>query len=226
MNIPDTSDASAVDGINKCLGSWGHFYFFDEIFVKAYVIMSRRVVIAQIDTNLSGFFVKYFASREDQVWQATSPSELQVVLKRHDPDLLVVDRKIICLTSGKTHLPSCFGIVPTLKSYLPRMSLILKWTYLLDISQHYAVLKEPFDVAEMEQALHDLEEKSPVTARANTPSRIPKVRFPVRFKITLPYVFLALLVADSSSLCCEPGHPRYNRRALYKSANRNRKASQ
>lgn len=56
-------------------------------------------------------------------------------------------------------------------------------------------LRQPFSRAGIEQALRSLEGTHPVQEATNFKAALPKVRVPVRLKITFPYVVLALLLA-------------------------------
>ena len=157
--------------------------------------MALQVLILQSDSNSAEQLANYFSELDEQVWQASTPTEAQTILKQHEPELVVVD--VHMLNDGWAEL------VPNLQRELPDTKLLFT-TNFPDPHQESQIKKEygariflrpPFTRAGLEQAVRDLEGDQPITGKAKPQVNLPKVRVPVRVKITFPYVVLALLLA-------------------------------
>lgn len=155
--------------------------------------MSRQVLILQSDSKSSEYLAKYFSDLESDVWQATSRPEAQAVLEHHKPGLAVVDLHLLENGWG--------DLIPHLQQEFPNTKVLFTTSYPdlqreAQAKQDYkacTILRAPFSRTGIEQALLDLEAEK--LTPADTKTDPPKVRVPVRLKITLPYVILALMLA-------------------------------
>ena len=157
--------------------------------------MSRQVLILQSDSKSITQLANYFTEREDKVWHATNSAEAQVILQEHKPDLVVVDLHL--LNTGWKEF------VPQVRQEFPEAKLLFTTNY--PDPQHETrakkeygarvFLRSPFTRTSLDQALHDLERAESTQTDAKFQASLPKIRVPVRIKITLPYVVLALILA-------------------------------
>jgi adenylate cyclase len=139
--------------------------------------------------------VNYFTELHEQVWHASSPPNAHEILKQHEPELVVVDLHM--LKDGWAEL------VHRVQHEAPETKLLLTTSYPDPQQESLAknefgtrvILRPPFTRAGLEQALRDLEGDRPIMGEAKSQANLPKVRVPVRIKITFPYVVLALLLA-------------------------------
>ncbi len=157
--------------------------------------MSRQVLILQSDSQLAKQLSSYFTEWGDQVWQAASIAEAQVLLEQHKPGLVIIDLQL--LANGwqdiGQHIPqklSQTNLLFTTAYPNPQQEIQAKQIY--DAS---VFLRLPFTRSKLEQALHTLKDETPLQAQRDSQAKLPKVRVPVRLKITLPYVILALILA-------------------------------
>lgn len=157
--------------------------------------MSLQVLLAQSDPKLNLQLANYFTEREDRVWHAATPDEARTLLQQHNLDLIVVD--IHQINNGWNHL------VPYIQQQLPNAKLLFTISY-PDPKQEARVKRDygartfllpPFTRAGLEEALQALQKQQNSAAQGLPKTDLPKVRVPVRVKITLPYTILALLLA-------------------------------
>lgn len=157
--------------------------------------MSARVLILQPDSKSAPSLVNYFTELDKQVWLATDPVEAKNILKQRSPELVVVDLHL--LNNGWPDL------VPQIQQKWPQTRLLFTTSYPdpqqeAEAKNKYGVhvfLRAPFTLTGLEQALYDLEHVAPPSDQAEPQANLPRVRVPVKIKITLPYVILALILA-------------------------------
>jgi len=159
-----------------------------------------RVVIVQSAAKDAQTLAGFFNRRRDHAWQTTQPAEALALVQRQKPDLVVVD----------LHLPGTewLDLLRQLRQAAPATRVIVTNKY-PDLSREVLAreqgvqifLRQPFSREWVERALSQLSDtahpsESPLPA-ARTPRgaapNLPRVRFPVAFKIALPYVVLAVL---------------------------------
>ncbi len=154
--------------------------------------MPQRILIVQSSEAASKDLAQYFSAHGDQVWQVSDPAGAFQRLEEVKPDILLLDLHI----AGNSWLE----IVRQARSQVPQPQIIATSKHpdfqreLLAREQGVEVfLREPFEERWIERALKRLN-----IARNNgkkSSSSLPRVRFPVRIKITLPYMLLALVFA-------------------------------
>ena len=157
--------------------------------------MVRSVVIVHSETSLPQTLHAFFTMQGDKVWQATSATEARFLIKKHKPDLLVID----------IHLPDIdwqrmlslahrvrvrTGVLLIVRHADPQRE---------DLAQTQGLnvcVRLPCTRGEIEQALAQVERSRHPSDRQTSgkPAR-SRLRVPVRIKITLPYVLLALFLA-------------------------------
>jgi adenylate cyclase len=157
--------------------------------------MPQRVLILQSDGTTAKTLARFFTERGDQVWQTAQAEKAISFLEKDHPDLVMVD----------LHMPGndWLTFLRQLRKVSPATGIIITNKYpdfqreLLAKEQGARVfLRQPFTNQWIEAALHRLtDEPAPESSRMDPRFKQPKVRFPVRIKITLPYVVLAMLFA-------------------------------
>ena len=155
--------------------------------------MASQVLIAQPSSKSSLTLVQLFEERQDQVYQATTPAEVYSVIKQTKPALMVLD----------LHLPgnSWQEVLPSVRQQYPDVQFLFTSAYPdpkaeIQARENYgarAFLRQPFTQADLEQALQTMSQDT--TSAASVTPPLPRVRVPMRIKITLPYMLLALALA-------------------------------
>jgi len=159
-----------------------------------------RVVIVQSAAKDARTLAGFFNRRRDHVWQTTQPAEALTLAQRQKPDLVMID----------LHLPGTewLDLLRQLRQAAPATRIIVTNKF-PDLSREVLAkeqgvqifLRQPFSREWVERALAQLSDtarpgESPLPAarapRGAAPD-LPRVRFPVAFKITVPYVVLAVL---------------------------------
>ncbi|NIM95241.1 MAG: HD domain-containing protein [Anaerolineales bacterium] len=155
---------------------------------------SQKVVIIQFDPVSLHELVRCFKERGDTVITAVTLEDANSVINRHRPDLVVLDVQLL----GENWTDKISKLVQQLKSTKILLTANGSTSQDEDVADSYrkwGVLLPPFTTQKIEQRLAS----SPAPTEAARPkqSRLQalKVRFPIRAKITLPYVFLAVLLA-------------------------------
>jgi adenylate cyclase len=150
----------------------------------------RRVLVIQSDSDSAQILEGYVKAHGAITWRTTNTSKIFAIIEQKHPDLVFLD----------IHLPKdkWLDILIYIRQKFPGMNLIVTNKYpdvkreMLAKEQGAEIfLREPFTHAWIDNALKRIDNKEKTTAVKS----LPKVRLPMRVKITLPYVLLALLVA-------------------------------
>ncbi len=157
--------------------------------------MPLRVLLVQPDPEAAQPLDRYFKDQGDQVWIATDPVKAVTLLDEATPQILFLD----------IHYPGAGWLnflrlarqkFPTLKVIITNQHPDLKREMIARENGAHAFLRQPFThrwiLEAMTAARSDGEPTKPVR---NRPLPSPHVQVPVGFKITLPYLVLALLFA-------------------------------
>jgi adenylate cyclase len=161
--------------------------------------MARRVLLLQSDKAAAQALVDYFHRHGDQVWLAATVEQARALLERDQPDLLLID----------LHLPGndWLNFITLVRKDLPRAGVIITNRH-PDLRRELfakergvqVFLRQPFTTAWIERALKRLERREPLPiSTTSVQSNLPRVRVPMRAKITLPYALLALMFALASA---------------------------
>jgi len=161
--------------------------------------MAQRVLIVQSEQEPAQSLTKYFKERGDRVWEARELDEARRLLAEVQPELLLFD----------LHFPSenWLEFLNAARAKLPELKVILT-NRVPDVGREmqakssgfHVFLRTPFSPRWIETALRKIEGAEVPTQprkhqRTVIAEREPKVRVPMRVKITLPYLILALLFA-------------------------------
>ncbi len=157
--------------------------------------MPHRVLIVQPDMQASQTLARFLKERGDQVWQADDAEQAQGMLAQVHPDVLFLDLHLTGMawanllrqvrsTSPDTHIIATNRHPDLQREMLAREQGV------------QIFLRQPFTRHWVTQAMTRLERGDLAEARpAARAEAQPRVRLPVRVKITAPYMLLALLFA-------------------------------
>ena len=161
--------------------------------------MVKPVLILQTDAKASKSLVEYFSKRGDHAWQAGSASQAAGVIKREKPEIIFIDIHIPIVDLSKLlkfirrECPAA-GIVVTNKHPDFRREMLAR-----ELGAR-VFLRYPFTPKWIELAVTKAENPDPRKASyVNSSEALPRVKVPMRYKITLPYAILALLFAMASA---------------------------
>lgn len=161
--------------------------------------MTRRILLLQSDPAAAQTLADYFSKRGDKVWQTKDVSKVIGFLDRIRPDIVFVDLHLegnewLDLMARLQHDYPNTGVIVTNKHPDLRRELLVKERGVK------VFLRQPFTANWIERALKKLEDKtSPTVEFTSSKNTLPRVRLPMRAKITFPYAILALLFALGSA---------------------------
>lgn len=156
--------------------------------------MPLRVLLVQSDMRAAQPLLHFFKRRGDEVWEGWEVSQGLGLLEQVKPDLLVMD---LHFDSG-----DWVGLLRHARTTLPSTKIIMTNKY-PDLQREMLVremgvkvfLRQPYNGRWIEQALERLQEGTRPARSKRSDMPHQTVRMPVRVKITLPYLVLALLFA-------------------------------
>jgi adenylate cyclase len=160
--------------------------------------MNRKVLLVQTDQPSIKVLRDYFLRHGDRVWLTEFPEKALKILENEQPDLAFID----------LHLPEAvwLNLLTCLRKDFPQTNVIITNKQpdvrkeLLAKEQGVLVfLRHPITPAWIEKALNKLQ-GGLVTGQTEKSGlyRFPRVRVPMRIKITAPYVFLAVTFVMAS----------------------------
>lgn len=157
--------------------------------------MPLRILIVQSDTAAAQSLARLLTARGDQVWQVGDSAKAVAQLDQIHPQVVMMD----------LHLPgtSWIELLRRLRKDYPDIRVIVTnkvpdlQRELLAREQGVRVfLREPFTPQWVNQSIARLDGGAPPPQQVRKPADTqPRVRVPVRLKITLPYMLLAFLFA-------------------------------
>ena len=155
-----------------------------------------NILIVQGEPETAQSLVDVFDQIEDTIATSINYDNAQISLKSIQPDLVIID-----LHLPKEHL---FTLLYNVRDDHPNTKVMFSNRY-PDLPRELEVkefgnnifLRAPFNKSRVIQALNNLEQSDEDTdlASRSIQTAIPTVRIPVRIKIVLPYLVLALLLA-------------------------------
>ena len=161
--------------------------------------MPLRVLLVQPDLLAAQPLEGYFSEQGDQVWMTTDPVKAVALLDEAAPEILFLDIHYQG-ASWLNFLRLARQKYPTLRIVITNDHPDLKREMIARENGAHAFLRQPFTPHWIQEAMtaarSDGDPTTPVKQRQSTE---PKVRVPVRFKITLPYLVLAILFALASA---------------------------
>lgn len=158
--------------------------------------MSLQVLILYPVSPNASLLESYFHDFGDEAFIASSAAEAQAFLKTGEPELVVVNIHHF----DDTWQP----IVENIRKQYPTAKFLFAVNYpdppheqkIKSLFEDAVLLYAPFTRAGLEQAILEIEGRSPIVDEIHPHTTTPpKVRIPVRMKITLPYLILALFLA-------------------------------
>lgn len=161
--------------------------------------MAKQILLIQPESPSNQVLIRYFAEKGYQVKQVPGPAHGAAELQQYEPYLVVLDLhypgedwlKFLKL-ARQTH--------PGLKIICTNKFPDLQREMLARENGVAAFLRQPYTEHWIEQALAQAFSNAVIEQPTNPkPMRLPKVRFPIRIKITLPYLLLTLIFALSGA---------------------------
>ena len=157
--------------------------------------MAKPVLILQTETRASKSLGEYFSKLGDRVWQVGSASQAAAIIKREKPEIIFIDIHIPIadlsklLKFTKREAPAA-GIVLTNKHPDFRREMLAR-----ELGAR-VFLRYPFTPKWIEVAV-DKAENGDLrrVSYVNSSEALPRVKVPMRYKITFPYALLAVLFA-------------------------------
>ncbi len=160
--------------------------------------MSLRVLLVQSDVRAAQPLERFFKDRGDEIWIVDDIAQGMNMLAQWQPEVLLLDLHF----EGSEWL----GLLRQARQSVVPIKIILTNKY-PDLQRELLAgeygatvfLRQPYTQRWIEAAFQRVtigEEGQPVRERK---ALLPQVRFPVRFKITAPYLILALLFALASA---------------------------
>ncbi len=169
---------------------------------------SLKVLLIQSDMQTAQPLARYFSQRNDEVWQAWELGQAWALMDQVKPSLIFMDLHL----AGSDWI----GFIRRVRQFYPEIKIIMTNKYpdlqreMMAREQGIQVfLRQPFSARWIDQALQKAnDDTQPLKIRRTGGEKkkeedlLPKmrpVRVPVRLKITLPYLILALMFALGSS---------------------------
>ena len=160
--------------------------------------MSKRILILQSDSNGRKALSDFFLSRGAEVWSTKSASEALIILEEQGPEIAFID----------LHLPKelWLSILSKIRQEHPQTKAIItnrepdvRLELLAKEQGARVFLRAPFSSTWIERALNNLASRDQQSAGpSQLQKEMPRVRVPMRLKITFPYVLLALVFVLAS----------------------------
>jgi CheY-like chemotaxis protein/HAMP domain-containing protein len=161
--------------------------------------MAIRVLLVQTDMRSAQPLARFFKQRGDEVWQAWDLVQAKGLLEQVKPHLLLMDLHFAS-QEWYTYLRAARADFPNLKIIMTNKYPDLQREMKARDQGVQVFLRQPFSPRWIDQAIRRLSEETvPVRGQITPPVISGQVRMPVRYKITLPYLVLALLFALASS---------------------------
>jgi HAMP domain-containing protein/ActR/RegA family two-component response regulator len=158
--------------------------------------MTKRILVVQHERKHLLALAELFEDRGDVVITASSLKEAGNVVKRYKPDLILLD---IHLLGENWHTA-----VPTMERAAAESRLLLTGNGtgagVFGRNKEYkdwGVVSPPFNNSKIEKAIQF--ERNGVTQDSSVAPARKGFRFPIRYKITLPYIGLALALAMAAA---------------------------
>ncbi len=160
--------------------------------------MPLRVLLVQSDVRAAQPLERFFMDRGDEIWIVDDIAQGMNMLTQWQPEVLLLDLHF----EGNEWL----GLLRQARQQTAPIKIILTNKY-PDLQRELMAgeygatvfLRQPYTQRWIEAAFQRVaasDEGQPVTKRK---AQLPQVRFPVRFKITAPYLILALVFALASA---------------------------
>ncbi|HWQ83683.1 MAG TPA: adenylate/guanylate cyclase domain-containing protein [Anaerolineales bacterium] len=154
--------------------------------------MPRRVLVFQSDPLQAKNLSRYFLNQGDRVWKTARLSEAVALLDSEPPELALIDLDAPD-GAGLALIRQCRRRAPMAQLVITNRQVDLRAEIQARELGAAIFLREPFTPIWIERALR---QASPARLPPVTPvpgeRAIPRVGIPMRFKITVPYVLLAL----------------------------------
>jgi len=160
--------------------------------------MPRRVLIFHSDPQQAKKLSRYFINHGDRVWKTARLSEAVALLDSEPPELVLVDLESP-QNAGLALIRQCRRRAPLAQLVITNRKIDMHAEMQAREMGAKIFLREPFTPDWIERALQNHAEgtqkaaqPAPVITPPSTQQELPRIGVPIRLKITVPYVLLAL----------------------------------
>jgi class 3 adenylate cyclase/CheY-like chemotaxis protein len=159
--------------------------------------MALRVLIVQTEVQTARALSRLVKDKDNEVWEAWQLGQALALVKQVRPDVIFLDLHFPG-DEWQTFIKQSKQLYPEVRLIITNKHPDLKREMLAKQLGVNIFLRHPFTrrwvMKAIERLQEDEEAESQVSA-AEEPGTMPRVRIPVRIKITLPYLVLAVLFA-------------------------------
>lgn len=154
--------------------------------------MDARVLIVYPEPNLPSGVTRFFQERGDEMVHAGDLDDAQREISRSRPDFLLIDVRVLGRdwAGSLDDLDRLPGDIPRILIHSPLLPGGAKARQAI---RERKIITPPFRPSKFQAALRDLVAGQEMD-RDPSGVQMPKVRLPLRTKITLPYLLLAILM--------------------------------
>ncbi|MAT44765.1 MAG: hypothetical protein CL609_20710 [Anaerolineaceae bacterium] len=159
--------------------------------------MALRVLIVQTEIQTARALSRLVKDKENEVWEAWQLGQALALIKQVRPDVIFLDLHFPG-DEWQTFIKQVRQLYPEVRLIMTNKHPDLKREMLAKQLGVNIFLRQPFTKRWVMKAIErlDIDEKAEEEiSAANEPGTMPRVRIPVRIKITLPYLILAVLFA-------------------------------
>ncbi len=159
--------------------------------------MALRVLIVQTEIQTARALSRLVKDKENEVWEAWQLGQALALVKQVRPDVIFLDLHFPG-DEWQTFIKQIKQLYPEVRLIMTNKHPDLKREMLAKQLGVSTFLRQPFTRRWLLKAIErlDVDEKAEEElSAANEPGTMPRVRIPVRIKITLPYLVLAVLFA-------------------------------
>lgn len=157
--------------------------------------MAQRVLVVQLERKHLLALSRVFEDRGDVVLTASSLKDTGNIVQRYKPDLILLDVQMLGENWARA-VPQMQRGAPNSRLLLTSNGTAARLRRRSKDFKEWGVINPPFSDAKIEKALDF--SKNGVESETGEPEAEPapsKIRFPLRYKITFPYIALALALA-------------------------------
>jgi adenylate cyclase len=159
--------------------------------------MALRVLIVQTEIQTARALSRLVKDKENEVWEAWQLGQALALIKQVRPEVIFLDLHFPG-DEWQTFIKQVRQLYPEVRLIMTNKHPDLKREMLAKQLGVNSFLRQPFTKRWVMKAIErlDIDEKAEEEiSAANEPGTMPRVRIPVRIKITLPYLILAVLFA-------------------------------
>lgn len=162
--------------------------------------MAERILVVQLERKHLLALSRVFEDRGDVVLTASSLKETGNLVQRYKPELILLDIQMLGENWARA-IPQMQRGAPDSRILLTSNGVGHPFRRQSRDFRQWGVIRPPFTDSKIEKALLFSSNGHSATAGEGEADRSPrKIRFPIRYKITFPYIALALGLAMAAAI--------------------------